>query len=92
MAMKDALLKRKKTINSNKGAVNQNKKVLVEREGVIKSIRTLYTEKSPNKVPIEIGADKSEGNVELAKQNLKMEKRRNPFWEFDPDNTAAHPT
>ena len=78
MAMKDAL-KRKKTINSNKGAVNHNKKVIVEREGVLNSIRTLFTEKSPDKVPIGIGPDKSEGNVELPKQNLKMEKRRNPF-------------
>jgi hypothetical protein len=91
MAMKDAL-KRKKTINSNKGAVNQNKKVLVEREGVINSIRTLFTEKSRDKVPIWKGLEKSEGKVELPQQNLKMEKRRNPFWESDPDNTAAHPT
>lgn len=91
MAMKDAL-KRKKTINSNKGAVNQNKKVIVEKEGVINRIRTLFTEKSPDIVHIGIGADKSEGNVELPKQNLKMEKRRNPFWDFNPDNTAAHPT
>ena len=91
MAMKDAM-KRKKKINSNKGAVNLNKKVLVEREGVIKSIRTLFTEKSSDKVAIGKGAEKSEGNVELPQQNFEMEKRRNPFWEFDPDNTGALPT
>lgn len=64
MAMKDAL-KRKKKINSNKGAVNQNKKVLSEREGVINSIRTLFTEKSPDKEFIGKGAEKSDGNVGL---------------------------
>ena len=91
MAMKDAA-KRKKKINSNKGAGNQNKRGLVEREGVINSIRTLFTEQSPEKEPIGKGAEKIEGNVVLPQQYLKMEKRRNPFWEFNPDNTAAQPT
>ena len=88
--MKDAL-KRKKKIDSNKGAVNHNKKVFVEREGVINTFRTLFTEQTTDKEPIGEHAGKSEGNVELSHQNFKMEKRRNPFWEFDSANTAGQP-
>lgn len=69
--------------------MNQNKKVIVEREGVVNTIETLFTEKASDKVPIERCAEKSEGKVDLQHQ---IEKRRNPFWEFDSANTTAHPT
>jgi hypothetical protein len=44
--------------------VNQNKKVLVEREGVVNTIKTLFTEQASDKVPIERCAEKSEGKVD----------------------------
>jgi len=44
--------------------VNQNKKVLVEREGVVNTIKTLFTEKTSDKVAIGICAEKSEGKVD----------------------------
>ena len=82
-------MQRKKKINSNKGVVNQNKKVLVEREGVVNTIKTLFTKQASDKLDMGITSKNSEGNVDEPNQ---IEKRRNPFWESESAYTTAHPT